>query len=157
LEDNAMLTVLWGRWREWTSAIIGADSVERIARAMLDTLDDFTEGVFMHGANSGSVHVHRALAFIAEQYTHPISLREVSREVGVSASRLAHLFRDQVGCTVLQMVHQVRIRRARVLLERSDLNCAQIAYEVGYSDQSYFTRMFRRLVGVSPLRYRVGE
>ncbi len=155
LEDNPMLTLLWGRWREWTSAIVTAASTEGIARAMMETLEGFIEGVFVHGARAGSVHVHRALAYISEHYTMPISLREVSREVGISPSRLAHLFREELGRTVLEVVHEVRVRRARALLERTDMTCAEVAYEVGYTDQSYFTQIFRRLVGAPPRRYRI--
>ena len=154
LEDNPMLTMLWTRWRGWTESIVAAESVEVIARAVLQTLEGFVEGVFVHGARASSAHVHRALTYISENYASPISLREVSREVGISASRLAHLFREDVGRSVLAVVHEVRIRHARDLLERSKMNCAEIAYEVGYSDQSYFTRVFRQHVGQPPLRYR---
>jgi AraC-like DNA-binding protein len=52
------------------------------------------------------------------------------------------------------MIQESRIQHARHLLERTSQTCAEIAYEVGYADQSYFIRHFRRLTGTTPLRYR---
>jgi AraC family transcriptional regulator of arabinose operon len=78
----------------------------------------------------------------------------VARTVGLSPFRLSHVVKDFTGRSVLQIIHQVRIRHAQHLLERSAKSCAEIAYEVGFSDQSYFIRHFRRQTGTTPRRYR---
>ena len=66
----------------------------------------------------------------------------------------SHLVKDYTGSTVLQHLQQIRIQQARHLLERTDLSCTEVAYEVGYGDQSYFIKHFRRLTGTTPARYR---
>jgi AraC family transcriptional regulator of arabinose operon len=74
--------------------------------------------------------------------------------VGLSVSRLAHLIKEHTGRTLLQHVHQLRIREAQRLLKETGLSCADIAYEVGFSDQSYFAKRFRIQTGLSPIHYR---
>jgi AraC family transcriptional regulator of arabinose operon len=98
--------------------------------------------------------VRKALDFINAEHARQISLREVSRHIGLSPSRTAHLVREFAGRSVVQMIQESRIQHARHLLERTSQTCAEIAYEVGYADQSYFIRHFRRLTGTTPLRYR---
>jgi len=74
--------------------------------------------------------------------------------VDLSPGRLSHLVKEFTGRTVVQNIHQVRVRQAQQLLERTSRSCADIAYEVGFGDQSYFIKHFKRLSGTTPARYR---
>jgi AraC-like DNA-binding protein len=95
-----------------------------------------------------------ALDYIRRNYTRGITLRSVAEEVGLSPCRLAHLVKDHTGRTVLQIVHEARVRQAQHMLERTSKSCTEIAYEIGFGDQSYFIKHFRRLTGTTPGRYR---
>ena len=72
----------------------------------------------------------------------------------LSVSRLAHLFREQVGVTPQQFLEQQRMARAKQLLELSGRGIADIASEVGFDSPFYFTQRFKHATGVCPRDYR---
>lgn len=154
IEDNPLLESLIERNHQWTDRIVHSDDFETLSLALMSALDEFIDAVFLHGANRSNVYVHKALDYIAKHYRESISLREVARHTGLSASRLAHLFKEHTGHTVVETVRQLRIRQAQHLLTHTGMTCAEIGYDVGFSDQSYFILHFRRQTGVTPLRYR---
>ncbi len=73
----------------------------------------------------------------------------------MSVSRLAHIFKEQMGITLIDYLTSVRIERAKQLLLATTQNCTEICFQVGYNNQSYFTRTFKRLVGMTPRQFRV--
>ena len=154
IEDNPLMEPLIERNHLWTERLIRAKDFEHLSAELMDALDEFIEGIYLHGMNRLNMKVRRALDFISANYMKRISLRTVAAEVGLSSCRLSHLVKELTGRTVLEIIQQVRVRQAQHLLERTSRSCADIAYEVGFGDQSYFTKHFRRLTGTTPARYR---
>ncbi len=73
---------------------------------------------------------------------------------GLSVSRALHLFRAQTGMSLSASIARQRVDYAVYLLKNTDRSMAEIASECGFFDQSHFTKTFRALEGVPPLRYR---
>ena len=84
------------------------------------------------------------------------SITSLARVADLSESRLAHLFRAETGVTPLQFLEQQRIARARELLLMTGRPIGSIADEVGMPDTTWFARVFRRHVGVTPRAFRAG-
>jgi len=84
----------------------------------------------------------------------PQSLSELARRVGLHPIYVARAFRAQFGCAVGDYVRCLRVERARRLLHHTRLPLAEIADQVGYSDQSHMTRDFQRAFDQSPAAYR---
>lgn len=102
-----------------------------------------------------STLVEKAKSYILQNYDKEgLCLREVARALRLSPYYLAHLFKDSEGISVGEYITDIRIARARELLETSDLPVIEVALEVGYSDPAYFSRVFRKKVGFSPVHYR---
>jgi two-component system, response regulator YesN len=154
IEDNPLMEPLIVRNHTWTDQLIRSQSFEELSECLMRALDDFIDGIYLHGVNRSNAHVHKAMEYIGQAYAGPISLRDVAAYVGLSSCRLAHLIKDYTGQTVLQVIHSVRIRRAQELLDQSVDSCADVAYAVGFGDQSYFTHLFKRHTGMTPARYR---
>jgi len=154
IEDNPLMEPLIERNHEWTERLIGARSFEDLSQYLMGALDDFIDGIYLHGVNRSNVHVHRALEYVSSEYMNELSLSSVAAHVGLSACRLAHLVKDFTGQTVHEIIRQVRISHAQQLLQRTSMSCAEIAYQVGFGDQSYFTKHFKALTGTTPGRYR---
>ncbi|MEI6563751.1 MAG: AraC family transcriptional regulator [bacterium] len=154
VEDSPVMESLIERNHQWMERLIQARDFEALSRVLTDALNDFIEGIYLHGFNRSNTHVGKALDFITKNYMKPIRLKDIAREVGLSPYRLAHVFKEYSGKTLLQIVIHSRIQNARQLLENTDKNCTEIAYEVGFNDQSYFIRHFKRLTGITPARYR---
>ncbi len=98
--------------------------------------------------------VRRAMAYIHEHYAEPISREEMAAHVGVSARHLTRCFQQEVGLSPITYLNRYRIKKAKHLLDSSDMSITEIAIEVGFSSSNYFTDAFRREVGMTPRDYR---
>ncbi|MGC9523316.1 MAG: substrate-binding domain-containing protein [Anaerolineae bacterium] len=98
--------------------------------------------------------VRRAMAYIHEHYMEPITRKEIAAHVNVSARHLDRCFSDETGITPIDYLNRFRLRQARRLLRSNTLNISEIAAAVGFSDSSYFSRVFSREVGMSPSDFR---
>ena len=85
-----------------------------------------------------------------------LAFADVARALGLSSSRLAHLFRASTGMSPGQYREQQRLRRAAELLADGGQRVGAVAAAVGFSDPFYFSQRFRRFAGVAPLHYRRG-
>lgn len=99
----------------------------------------------------------RATAYLLEHLRDPVSVADAARHVGLSSSRLSHLFRIQTGQTLLQFVERERLARAKQLLLLSGRTVTQIANEVGYENPFYFTLRFKKHTGSSPTEWKRQE
>lgn len=107
---------------------------------------------------SGSCELHgdrlaRAIRFIERHFNQPLSLEEMAQAAYLSRFHFARLFRVATGESPMARLRRVRIERAIALMTRGDLTLSEIASEVGFCDQSHFTRHFRRVTGTTPGRF----
>ena len=98
--------------------------------------------------------IERAREFINSHYTRVFTLVDVARAANLSPSRLAGLFKEQCGLSVLGYRDELRMSHAARLLNDSAMGIAEIGGEVGYPDPAYFSRTFSRHLGVSPRNYQ---
>ncbi|MEI8195276.1 MAG: helix-turn-helix domain-containing protein [Phycisphaerae bacterium] len=98
--------------------------------------------------------IQAALDYLCRNLSAPITLPRLADACGLSVSRLAHLFRQQVNSTPQQFLELQRLNRAKQLLELSSHSIKQIAHEVGFANPFYFTLRFKRHTGLSPRAYR---
>lgn len=98
--------------------------------------------------------VRLAMDYACQNLTEKLTLDALSEVSGLSVSRLAHLFRRQVGITPLQFVELQRLERATQLLELTPRTVQEISAEVGFDNPFYFSARFKRRTGLSPRDYR---
>ena len=98
--------------------------------------------------------VKKAIGFICSESQREISLDEICELVGLSKYYFAREFKRITGHTIVHYINLTRCESAKVMLCESDASIAQIASLCGFSDQSYFTRVFKLTTGVSPTEYR---
>lgn len=84
----------------------------------------------------------------------PLTVAELARWAGLSGTRFAHLFTEQVGTSPMRYLERQRMRLAEQLLDLTPRTVAEIARAVGFTDPLYFSSRFRRHAGVSPTAYR---
>ena len=94
--------------------------------------------------------IRTALQHLCDHATEKITLQNLARVCGLSPSRLSHLFKEQVGETPLQYLEQRRMETARDLLQMTSKPVSQVAYEVGFGNPFYFSRIYRRRMGIPP-------
>jgi AraC family transcriptional regulator of arabinose operon len=101
--------------------------------------------------------IERVLTIIRENPAAPHRVDVLAREVALSPSRLAHLFREQVGDSISNLILNLRVEEAARLLRFTSESLETIASTVGFSSSFYLSRQFRRRQGVSPRGYRRGQ
>ena len=106
-------------------------------------------------ASSSSQYVLNAIKYIQFNFSHDISIDDVAKSVGVSRSHLYRVFMSNVGKSPIDYLTEYRINEACNLLRTSNLSIAEVATSVGFFDQFYFSRVFKKAVGVPPSRYLV--
>ena len=98
--------------------------------------------------------VYRAVEYILANYQRKITLEEVADEVGFSPAYFSRLFKKRYGQSFSDYLSKVRIDASKNNLLATDLPISEIAHQAGFADASYFTRAFKRLVGVTPGYFR---
>lgn len=95
-----------------------------------------------------------AYEFINEHYTEDCSLSRIAEALNVSPNYLHGVFRKHIGLTPLEYVTQKRIERAKKLIVGGERTMLEIAMELGFCSQSHFNKLFKQIVGVTPIEYR---
>lgn len=103
--------------------------------------------------SSGDI-IERAKKYIHENYTRKISQEDVAAHCYITPAYLSSLFKARLSCNFVDYVTAVKIKEAKYLLENSSYQVKEIAYRTGYEDYTYFCKVFKKTVGVSPLEYR---
>lgn len=98
--------------------------------------------------------IKRALGYIHSESAKPITLDDISNKAGISKYYLAREFRRITGYTIVTYINQVRCEKASVMLIEKTMNIENIAAACGFTNVSYFTRTFSKLLGMKPSDYR---
>jgi AraC-like DNA-binding protein len=99
--------------------------------------------------------LHLAIEYMNYHYDLPVKLKELAEFAGLSVFRFSHLFRQQTGMAPVEYLTRVRIGHAERLLATTDWDFRQIMEATGYTYQSYFIRMFKRITGTTPQQFRM--
>lgn len=98
--------------------------------------------------------IKEAREYITEHYFEDLKLGSVAEQIGISGGYLSTLFMQQLGIGFVEYLHEIRIDRACSYLEQNYLKTYEIAYKVGFRDEKYFSRVFKKIKGMSPKEYR---
>jgi AraC-like DNA-binding protein len=98
--------------------------------------------------------MHRVIRLMTEELRREVPIKELARSVNLSSSRFRHLFKDSTGLSPTQYLKVRRMQKAQQLLETTFLSVKEVMLRVGLTDKSHFTRGFKQLYGLSPVKYR---
>lgn len=104
--------------------------------------------------NHGDAAVLKAQHWLQEHYSKPVTVPEMAEQAGLTGRTFLRRFQKSTGHNPVAYVQQLRIMRARELLEFSVLAFNRIAWQVGYEDPAAFRRVFQRALGLTPGNYR---
>ena len=104
--------------------------------------------------STGSMYVARATDYIRKHYREDIRVEKIADTLEISKGYLSHLYHRETGTTLQDCITETRVRRATELLLYSRQTLSEIAAYVNFPNQSYFTKMFRKIMGMTPLVYR---
>jgi AraC-like DNA-binding protein len=99
--------------------------------------------------------IEQTVAFMVQHLKRPMRIADLAAQANVSSSYFFALFKRQVGSAPMDYLTRLRMQRACELLEGTSWTIKMIAYETGYRDSLYFSRVFKLLNRVAPSRYRM--
>ena len=131
-----------------------ARDFEELSSISLSLIRQISKNMISHVYKGNSQIITSALRYIHRNYQNKLSLQEVSEELHVNSSYFSALFRQEISMTFTDYLNQLRIGQACHLLTDTEMSIMEIAVAVGFDDQSYFTRVFRKYKGITPHAYR---
>ena len=136
-------------------ALNQAQSVEDLAVWTQKLIDHFFSLVPAPPAPVYSPLVTQAIALIGERYAEKLTLRDVAGSIHINESYLSKLFKKELGVGFTDYLNSLRIQKSVELLSQPDMNLLEIAGRVGFDDQSYFTKVFKKITGKTPRQFKV--
>lgn len=113
--------------------------------------------LWLHSANRHrhlDERIRKAVERMAEQFHEPIAFQRLARDCGMSFSRMAHLFKEQIGVPPGAYLESIRLQRAVQLLRSTGFSVGEIADQTGFVNAFYFSKRFKKEFGQSPSLYR---
>ena len=95
--------------------------------------------------------------YLDQNFTSPITLDSLSETVYISKHYLSHLFKEQTGVSPIKSLTSKRMEKACELLSETELPVSEVSKAVGYENPLYFSQVFKRIYGISPVKYRMGR
>ena len=135
------------------TSLAASENIYDICYTFQDNIEIFTDNLFMTPEKSSRI-VKNAAEYISQNFSEDITLATVADHLHVNTSYLSTLFRQVTGMTFKEHLNRVRIEEAARLLSNTDYPVMEIAIACGYKDQSYFTKVFKKMTGLTPKQYR---
>ncbi len=124
---------------------------------LIKPLCDMLELAYIKSQNeyhSSSQFLDAVDAFIRKYHTHNITSSDICKHFSCSRSYLSSQFNRHFGKSIREYINELRIEDAKSLLKYSKLSVTEIAFSVGFTDSNYFSHVFKKSIGISPLQYR---
>ena len=129
-------------------------TMEELSLWLSTVMNEFMDNLFDFMNNKHSSVLSSALQYIQSNFHEKITLEHMSQLCFLSPSYFSRLFKQETGVSFTTFLTQIRIEKSKNLLSYTNDKLSNIALSVGFEDQSYFTKVFKKHVGVSPYKYR---
>jgi len=154
VEGGASLERLLGLNYNFISELSQMTNLDEICHWVVKVLDMFMDTVYETRKVRNARSLGEALKYIRENYQSDLTLEDVAQKICMSPYYLSHLFREELNITFVEYLTMVRMEEAKRLLKDTSQSIVAIAFQVGYEDASYFSKVFKKYVGISPAQYR---
>lgn len=105
-------------------------------------------------SKKGNGVIENAIAYMKQHFDSPITLQETAGYVDLNPSYFSTLFKQSCGLSFKEYLNYIRIEESKKLLTSTDRSILDIAIDIGFEDQSYFTKVFKKYTGLTPKQYR---
>ena len=157
VDDHNRYSELLRRISKYHNSTVERDLVmaESLILELIYTISKDAETMLLGDGVRGDKHdvIKSTIKYIKENLTSDLSLETVAAHSGFSPIYFHNFFKKATGKTLRDYVEEQRIRRAANMIVSSDMTLTRIAYECGFSSQSYFSYAFKRRIGMTPREY----
>lgn len=153
IEGGAKPESIYRLNRQFLLQLYEEQELEELCLLMQEVLESFMRSMFRE-QDKGNPYVRKALRYMCDHYSEHLELDQVAAYVGLSPSYFSTLFRQTVGASFREHLNRIRVEESKHLLLNEQHTLADIAISMGFPDQSYYCKVFKKFVGVTPGKYR---
>ncbi len=154
IDGGAEAGRIFGLSRNFLNEIAGFSTLDDLSIWLSGILSSFTGMVFAVPETKHTDTIQKVMEYVSANYMKRITLNDISDHVSFSVSYLSRIFKEEKGLSLSSYINEVRIRNAKSMLLTSDIPLSSLAYCCGFDDQSYFSKVFKKLTGTTPGKYR---
>lgn len=142
---------------DYLTTVMNLSDYEQMKHWFVEKMSEACRNITRYREESSTNVVDIAKEYIKNNYSKALSLDEVSYYVNISPYYFSKLFKERTGENFIEYLTNIRIEKAKELLSNSEYSMKEICVMVGYSDPNYFSRSFKKNVGVTPTEYKETE
>lgn len=151
LETGGTIDDFYHLTNEYTKHTEEFDDIYTFSIWLTDILNDFIDMVIQTRKKLG--HINRAIEYIKHNLDQKLTISQVSSKVGMSKSRFALEFKQETGITFSEYVNVIKVDKAKEMIRQKQYSFVEIAMKLGFFDQSYFTKIFKKYTGTTPRQF----
>ena len=140
--------------QDYLPTVMGLDSAEALRDWFLERMGHACQNILRKREEKAGSIIEMAEAYIRGNFHRDMSLDEVSRTVNISPYYFSKIFKEGTGKNFIEYLTNIRMERAKELLNTTEYSMKEICAMCGYSDPNYFSRSFKKNVGVTPTEYK---
>jgi AraC-like DNA-binding protein/ligand-binding sensor protein len=154
VEGGASLQQIFEKDFNYINSINGAESVQDLRMRTAELVLHFSQNVFDNLYLGNSKLIGQAVKYVNANYMTKLSLKSLAISLHINPSYLSMHFKREMGINFTDYLNDVRIKRSKDLLITTNLSLLDISLQTGFEEQSYFTKVFKKLAGITPNQYR---
>ena len=154
IEAGADEEQIFGMKNSYLNEVSSFENIEDLSFWLSKVMERYTDFVFNFTDVKHYDVIYKAIDYIRQNYMKKITLEDVSEYVALSPSYFSKVFNEEMKQNFNTYLNSVRISNAERMLIEEPVNLVDVAYMVGFDDQSYFSKVFKRITGMTPKTYK---
>lgn len=155
--ENGGMTYKVSSRHDYLPSVMAIETLDELFNWFQEKIAFSCNAISNKRTESSNDVIEASKKFIAENFAKNITLEDVSREVNISSYYLSRIFKESTGENFIDYLTRLRIEKAKQLLSKTQYSMKEICSMSGYSDPNYFSKSFKKNVGVTPTEYREGK
>lgn len=153
MDGGARADIIYKLNNKLLPALYHEQDLDNLCLQIQEVVENFMSAMFCEW-DKGNLNIRNAMRYIADHYNEHLELNVVAEHVQLSPGYFSSLFRQVTGVSFREYLCQIRVEESKQLLLSTDYSLAEIAISVGFPDQSYYCKVFKRIVGLTPGKFR---
>ena len=151
------MTYRFNSRQDYLPALMSMTQLHELRTWFTDKVMESCRNILSKRAERSNSIIENAKEYITQHFNKDISLDDVSRAVNISPYYFSKIFKEDTGENFIEYLTNIRMEKAKELLETTEYSMKEICSMVGYSDPNYFSRSFKKNVGVTPTEFKEGK
>ena len=155
--EKGGMTYRFSSREDYLPSLMQMSDHEKLREWFVKQVESACRNILLKRAEKSNSIIELSKEYIKNNYSKDLSLDEVSRTVNISPYYFSKIFKDETGENFIEYLTNIRIENAKTLLDSGEYAMKEICTMVGYADPNYFSRSFKKNVGVTPTEYKEGK